>query len=65
MIYVTYKDNGIPKKGVLSEQKLASLEKDALITDIISYNTDREMENSYKSLLGENNNYQNKKLLKD
>jgi hypothetical protein len=62
-VFVTYVDNGVIKKGRLSEEKLAQLQSSQSISEVQTYANERLMEQTYGQLLCSGGNCDNRNFL--
>ncbi len=62
-IYVTYNENGIIKKGKLSEERFTQLQKNGMISEVQTYSNERLMEQSYGNLLCHDGRCDNRNIL--
>lgn len=60
-LYITYKQNGIPKRGVVSSQQYEILEKNPSVSELVIYPSQVVMEESYATATGKPTN--TKKIL--
>lgn len=61
--FVTYKENGSPKKATINEQRYQQLSANSEITDLIMYPTEIIMENNYNNIISSNGST-NKRILR-
>lgn len=62
-IYVTYNENGVIKKGKLSEDRFAQLQNSGKISEVQTYSNERLMEQSYGQLLCHDGRCDNRNFL--